>query len=72
MEAEVTGMHLEAKLERDAKIIQMARDEWVTDDLAIDNETYLLNISEGDDNGAWVRAWVWVDFGGTDLDKEAK
>lgn len=27
-------------------------------------------ISEGDDNGCYVRAWVWVDFSGTDLDKE--
>jgi hypothetical protein len=27
-------------------------------------------ISEGEDNGAWVQAWVWVSFGGTSLDKE--
>lgn len=27
-------------------------------------------ISEGDDNGCYVRAWVWVDFSGTELDKE--
>ena len=27
-------------------------------------------ISEGDDNGAYVQAWVWVDFAGTPLDKE--
>lgn len=26
-------------------------------------------ISESDDNGAWVNAWVWVDFSGTKLDK---
>ena len=25
--------------------------------------------SEGDDNGAYLQAWVWVDFGGTNLDK---
>lgn len=25
--------------------------------------------SEGDDNGAYLQAWVWVDFGGTSLDK---
>ena len=29
-------------------------------------------VSEGDDNGAYVRAWVWVDFSGTPLDKEAE
>lgn len=28
-------------------------------------------VSEGNDNGAYVQAWVWVDFEGTDLDKEA-
>jgi DNA/RNA-binding domain of Phe-tRNA-synthetase-like protein len=22
-----------------------------------------------DDNGAWVKAWIWVDFAGTELDK---
>jgi len=27
-------------------------------------------ISYGDDNGAYVQAWVWVDFAGTDLDNE--
>lgn len=26
-------------------------------------------VSEGDDNGAYLQAWVWVDFGGTGLDK---
>lgn len=26
--------------------------------------------SEGDDNGTHLQAWVWVDFGGTDLDKD--
>lgn len=25
--------------------------------------------SEGDDNGAYLQAWVWVDFDGTRLDK---
>ena len=26
-------------------------------------------VSEGDDNGAYVQAWVWVSFEGTHLDK---
>lgn len=26
-------------------------------------------VSEGDENGAWVRAWVWVSFNGTALCK---
>jgi hypothetical protein len=29
-------------------------------------------VSEGDDNGAYVQAWVWVSFDGTKLDKEKK
>lgn len=38
-------------------------------DISIDiGET---QISEGSDNGAWVRAWVWVDFSDTPLDKES-
>lgn len=28
-------------------------------------------ISSGDDNGAYVQAWLWVDFAGTDLDTTA-
>jgi hypothetical protein len=27
-------------------------------------------VSEGSDNGCYVAAWVWVDFSGTDFDKE--
>jgi hypothetical protein len=27
-------------------------------------------VSEGDENGAFVSAWVWVDFSGTTLDKD--
>ena len=26
-------------------------------------------ISESDDNGAYVQAWVWIDFDGTQFDK---
>jgi len=27
-------------------------------------------VSEGNNNGAYVQAWVWVDFTNTTLDKE--
>ena len=27
-------------------------------------------VSEGEDNGAYVQAWAWISFVGTDLDKE--
>lgn len=29
-------------------------------------------VSEGDDNGAYVTGWIWVDFAGTELDTENK
>lgn len=29
-------------------------------------------VSEGDDNGAYVQAWAWVDFAGTEFDKAKK
>lgn len=27
-------------------------------------------VSEGEDNGAYVQCWKWVDFAGTELDRE--
>jgi hypothetical protein len=29
-------------------------------------------LSEGDDNGTYVAAWVWVSYAGTELDKNAE
>lgn len=61
---------------RDERIIQMAKQIITpkgTSDRLIEIDDYITetSISEGiDDNGAWVKAWVWVDFEGTDLDKE--
>lgn len=37
------------------------------EDLQIDEDAL---VSEGDDNGAYVQAWVWVSFEGTPFDKE--
>ena len=54
--------------ERDALIVQMARDlHHVDGELEIDPGAA---VSEGADNGAYVQAWVWVDFNGTTLCKE--
>ena len=30
----------------------------------------IAQVSEGEDNGCYVQAWVWVDFSDTDFDKE--
>jgi hypothetical protein len=54
--------------ERWEKIRQLARGVFVCDgNPEIDEDAV---VSEGDDNGAYVAAWVWVPFSGTDLDKE--
>jgi hypothetical protein len=54
-------------------ILAMAREQHNTDsregELEIDDNAKL---SEGDDNGTYVQAWVWVSFAGTPLDKEPK
>jgi len=52
----------------DEKIRQLAKAQHeVEGELEIDANAV---VSEGDDNGAYVQAWVWVDFAGTELDKE--
>jgi hypothetical protein len=55
-------------------IIELAREEHCSNYYS-DNEYPTIDddakVSEGDDNGAYVQAWVWVSFEGTPLDKEA-
>lgn len=49
-------------------VITLARRQCATGGgCAIDDAT---TVSEGDDNGAYVLAWVWVDFEGTPLAKD--
>lgn len=56
--------------ERLNRIVDMAKERWNGDDcvveIGLDNSNM---VSESVDNGAWVKAWVWVDFAGTALDK---
>lgn len=55
--------------ERDRKVAQHAFDTLHKEcELEIDLPTAV--VSEGDDNGAYVKAWVWVSFAGTEFDKE--
>lgn len=50
------------------EIEKMARDLYEDEGrIEIDSDP---EISHGNDNGAYVAAWVWVDFTGTELDKE--
>jgi len=56
--------------ERTNYIINLARKEFSLNKDVISIDIGETQISEGSDNGAWVRAWVWVDFTDTVLDKE--
>lgn len=59
----------EAMLRRNA-IIKLAFDQCHKDgEVEVDDNAA---VSEGDDNGAYVQAWVWVDFSGTPFDKGPK
>jgi len=57
--------------ERNDVIVALAQEDDRLDDgvLEVDDET---GVSEDDEtNGAYVMAWLWVDFERTELDKEA-
>ena len=55
--------------ERWLAIRALATHQWHKDgEIEIDDGA---PISEGDDNGAYVQAWVWTDFSGTACDKFA-
>lgn len=52
---------------RHQKILDLARVTLAREgELEFDDDAIA---SEGDDNGAYLQAWVWVDFSGTSLDK---
>jgi hypothetical protein len=55
--------------DRQRRIADLARQRVTHEgELEIDDRTV---ISEADDNGSYVMAWVWLDFGGVrGLDKE--
>lgn len=53
--------------ERNEKIIALARKHEREGEIEIDDDAV---VSEGDDNGAYVQAWIWVSFYDTELDKE--
>jgi len=54
--------------DRNSSIIALARDEYHREgECEIDDNAV---VSEGDDNGAYVSAWVWVSFIDTEFDKD--
>jgi hypothetical protein len=54
--------------ERQRQIVDLAKARLHRDGECEIEDT--AKVSEGSDNGAYVHAWVWVDFTGTSFDKE--
>ena len=58
--------HTQAE-ERRFGIIELARQQRQEEGLVEIDDSAVL--SEGNDNGCYVQAWVWVDFSGTKFEK---
>ena len=56
------------QIERALKIVALAKIQHHRDGECEIDDT--AEVSEGNDDGAYVQAWVWVNFDETDLDKE--
>lgn len=50
------------------KALEIGRDRFADDELEFDDSAVL---ADGQDNGAFLQAWKWIPFDGTELDKEA-
>lgn len=68
---------LDATIIRAETVIMLAKQQCNSNDINVINLPHQCSraaidehIREGDDNGAWVKAWVWVDFEDTLLDKD--
>jgi hypothetical protein len=54
--------------DRETAIRTLARKLWVSDgEIEIDDNAKISEGEEPSDNGAYVQAWVWVDFSGSPL-----
>lgn len=59
------------KKTRRERIFELARKNPMLRDGELElDENAKTKISEGDDNGAYIQAWMWVSFDDTDLDKD--
>ena len=50
-------------------IIDLADEQHPNEDISVDADAIL---SEGDDNGCYISAWLWISFSGTPYDKETE
>lgn len=70
MEDADAGAAVSAAKSRRVAIVAMAFKEYIQEGrVEVDDNAV---VSEGYDNGAYVQAWVWVDFSGTSFDKETE
>jgi hypothetical protein len=53
----------ERKDEERQAYIDAARSMYGDDDIEIDDDAELSEVTEGEIKGAWVQAWVWVSEG---------
>jgi hypothetical protein len=63
---------VQAAEERRLAIIELAREQHQDDGTCeIDDNAVVSDLAadQGGDNGAYVQAWVWVEFSGTPFDK---
>lgn len=62
------AMKLSERIRERAKVAEALANRGEGEAKDLDNAI----VSEGDDNGAYVMAWVWADFNGTPLNKRRK
>lgn len=56
-----------AERDRLARIRDLAKEHESEGDLELDEDAV---VSEGEDNGAYVQMWKWIDFSGTEFCKD--
>jgi len=54
--------------DRQKKIVELAKKCPMLCDGSLEVDDNAI-VSEGSDNGAYVQAWLWISFEGTELDK---
>jgi len=64
---------LQRAAKRDEKIREIARECCSFDFMIeVDEDARVSEVHARGQNGAYVQAWVWVDFSGTDLAEESE
>jgi hypothetical protein len=67
LDAAVLGRPVSTDAQENRAVIELARKQWSADSHCEIEDN--ARVSHGEDNGAYVAAWLWVDFAGSGLDK---